>query len=307
LWKSPERNRLSGAIDDFAIELKHTELKSTKESGPNEVWFLKSQEHLNRARDYLIDDNLHQGWAALQSAQRAFLLDPSNPDRPQRAAISLFYELKKVSDWRADAIRALICDEKGALLKAIPPAQVVEAVAHRDDQFQTNYFKIMLRRRHLQSLFLVLIAGLADTLILSYAGHLPDPLSNFNVVAGVILFGALGAGLSVARGLLSANISAKIPSQQLGAFVIWMRPAIGAAAALISFVLLSAKVFRVFDWNESSAATIFTVAIAAGFSERFIVGAIERLASQVEETKEEKSDKSRKGKAMEASARASNS
>src|SRR4029077_581941 len=34
-------------------------------------------------------------------------------------------------------------------------------------------------------------------------------------------------------------------------FVIWMRPAVGAAAALISFVLLNAKVISLFNWNPS--------------------------------------------------------
>jgi hypothetical protein len=147
-----------------------------------------------------------------------------------------------------------------------------------DDQYQTDYFKIMLRRRHLLLLFLLLLLGISACLILSLFGALPAPFDNFGLMVGVVLFGVLGAALSVARGLLSTNLSAKIPAQQIGSFVIWMRPAIGAAAALISFVLLNAKVFRVLDWDAKSPTIIFMVAIVAGFSERFIVGAIERIA-----------------------------
>ena len=91
------------------------------------------------------------------------------------------------------------------------------------------------------------------------------------------MFGIVGATLSVARGLLRTDLSAKIPAQQIGAFVIWMRPAIGAAAALISFVLLNAKVISLFNWNPSDPTIVFAVATLSGFSERFIVGAIEKI------------------------------
>jgi hypothetical protein len=267
------------------------------------MWYLKAEEYLGRARNYLNDDNCHQGWSALQSAHRTFLLDPSDPDRLRRAAISLFHELEKIGGRRAKAIKGLICDdETGALLKDIPPARVIDALAHRDDQFQTNYFKIILRRQHLLLLFRLLLAGIAVTLALSYFGLFQAPFSDFKLMTGVILFGTLGAALSVARGLLRADVSAKIPAQQLGSFVIWMRPAIGAAAALISFVLLRAKAIRLFEWDETSPVIIFTVAIVAGFSERFIVGAIERLASGSEEDKKKEKDSEVKGKTKAAAA-----
>jgi hypothetical protein len=62
-----------------------------------------------------------------------------------------------------------------------------------------------------------------------------------------------------------------------------MRPAIGAAAALISFVLLNAKAIRLFNWNVNDPTVIFTVAAISGFSERFIVGAIEKISGDEDE------------------------
>ncbi len=73
-----------------------------------------------------------------------------------------------------------------------------------------------------------------------------------------------------------------------------MRPAIGAAAALISFVFLNAKAIRLFDWDPTSPTIIFTVAIVSGFSERYIVGAIERIAES--EDKSDGDKKKHKGK-----------
>jgi 8-oxo-dGTP diphosphatase len=279
IWNAPERARLAGALRAFAIDLKYVPVVSRREE-----WWLSANERLNRARQYLAVEDFHQGWVSLNSAQRALLLDPGDPDRVYRTAVGLRRDLEKVSGRRAKAIRDLICDEKGNLLPNLVqmPRQVVEAVAYRDDQFETNYFKIALRRRHLFLLFLLLLAGILLTLILSLSNVLPEPFNQFGIMAGVVLFGTLGAGLSVARGLLVADISAKIPAQQIGAFVIWMRPAIGAAAALISFVLLSAKAFTLFNWDPKSPMTIFAVAIVAGFCERFIVGAIESIADRNE-------------------------
>ena len=96
----------------------------------------------------------------------------------------------------------------------------------------------------------------------------------------ILLAGILGAGLSVAQNLLSTDISAKIPAQQIGAFVVWMRPAIGAAAALLAIALVEAgSVLNVFtnDIGKNSGATL-AIAFAAGFSERFITQAIEKIS-----------------------------
>jgi hypothetical protein len=93
------------------------------------------------------------------------------------------------------------------------------------------------------------------------------------------LFGVLGACLSVAPGLLAANVSNKIPAQQIGSFVVWMRPAIGAAAALIALVLLHAnETFKIFNWKVDQTGLTIAIAFVAGYSERFIVGAIERIS-----------------------------
>lgn len=228
----------------------------------------------------------------MQSAERALLLNPRTPDHLQLAAIQLRREAKKLSDWRAQTVRDLICDRKGKLRTDIftgsARMRVIKALALRDDQFQTDYFKISLRRRHLLLLFILLLAVLAVTLLLSSLNIFPSPFDNVELMAGVMLFGVMGAALSVARGLLAADVSAKIPAQQLGSFVVWMRPAIGATAALISFVFLNAKAIRLFDWDPSNPTIAYTVAIVSGFSERFIVGAIEVIAKSKDESREAK-------------------
>jgi len=296
LWNSPERSRLEGAIADATIALAQSEQKQEK-------WWVVANDYLVQARECLAAGNLHEGWAAQQSANRVVLLNSKKDNGLQLAAIQLRREVEKFAGWRAKAISDLICDKSGNLRRDIDPSpftarsrmRVIEALALRDDQYQTDYFKIWLRRRHLFRLFLLLLAGIAASLALSYFGAFPDPFNKFQLMAGVVLFGVLGAALSVARSLLQVDLSAKIPAQQIGAFVIWMRPAIGGVAALISFVLVNAKVIRLFDWDPANPTIIFTVTMASGFSERFIIGAIEGI------WKDKSGDNPRKANLKEAS------
>jgi 8-oxo-dGTP pyrophosphatase MutT (NUDIX family) len=272
----PERNRLDGAIKDALIDFSQIDAKSQETKG----WMAAANQHLEQAQDYLAHWNLQQGWVSLHAATRLMLLDSKDRQGLKLAALELRRESKKkLSDWRVKAVADLICDENGKIRADIEkePMRVVNAMAVRDSQFETDYFKIMLRRRHLLRLFLLLVAFIILTLVLSVSDVLPDPFNKFRLIVGVVLFGIVGATLSVARGLLRTDLSAKIPAQQIGAFVIWMRPAIGAAAALISFVLLNAKVISLFNWNPSDPTIVFAVATLSGFSERFIVGAIEKI------------------------------
>jgi hypothetical protein len=225
------------------------------------------------------------------------LLNTKNADELVLAAVALRREAAKISGWREKAIMELICDGEELrpdVLDGSARTRIINALALRDDQFQTDYFKILLRRQHLFQLFVLLLTAIGISLLLSSCGVLPPPFDNVGLIIGVVIFGALGAALSVGRGLLATDVSARIPAQKIGSFVIWMRPAIGAAAALISFVLLNAEAFKLFDWDSTSPNVIFMVAIAAGFSERFIVGAIDRIAEGNDKTDEPK--KKDKGK-----------
>ena len=96
----------------------------------------------------------------------------------------------------------------------------------------------------------------------------------------VILLGVLGATLSVAQAIAAADLTAKITSQRVGAFMVWMRPAIGATAAVVSYTLLLANDYlKIFNLElTKDFAVICVIALLAGFSERFIVGALNRVA-----------------------------
>lgn len=239
-------------------------------------WYRDADCYLAEAKRRLDEGDAHEAWGALQAAQRSMLLASQDPVELHNAAVKLHREMEKVSGWRFKAMTDLICDG-GRVLTDFkgPPEQrrLFDAIALRDDYFQNNYFKIMLRGRHLGWLSLMLWIGIATVLLLSFWGRLPTPFKGDPwLVLGVVLFGALGAMLSVAQNLLAGDVSARIPAQRSGAFLIWMRPGVGAAAALISLVVVQMK------GSPPDPTFILSVAVAAGFSERFILGAIDRVS-----------------------------
>src|SRR5262249_12508032 len=107
---------------------------------------------------------------------------------------------------------------------------------------------------------------------LNWMGKFNDLLGMDPALAtAVIIFGILGAGVSVAQGLLSSDITTKIPAAKAASIVIWVRPAIGAVAALAATVLLHNNLLRN---DELNSTLVLAIAFTAGFSERFIVGAL---------------------------------
>lgn len=240
-------------------------------------WAQCAIRNLLDAEQKLAAGRIEQGWVSVSAAQRAILSNPANPERAERAAISLRYEAEKITGWRAKAIADLIRPAKGdpAPDPVKQQQRIVEAVSLRDDYYQNNYLKIALRRSHLARLARFLWTGILICFLASCFKALPSPYDNRQQVLLVILFGIIGACLSVSQGLLSTDVSAKIPAQQMGAFVVWMRPAIGAAAALLALALLNAKILT---FDPAVPGITYLFAFAAGYSERFIVGAIDRIS-----------------------------
>jgi uncharacterized membrane protein len=287
-WRSPDDERLAGAVAQTWLTLDH-QIQSGGRLVPSAPWARTALRLLLQAEACLASRDLDTGWIALMAAQRAMLEDPADPQRILRVATTLRREANKVTGWRAKAIEDLLCDNDGELLPGLTkePQRVIDALALRDDQAHTISFRIRLRRRHLLQLFTVLCLGVALCLILSYFGLMSEPFNDTKQVASVILFGTLGAGLSVSQGLLTAGVAERIPAQQIGAFMVWMRPTIGAVAALVAFAILHANSsLRIFAWNTSDPVVVNVISFAAGFSERFITGAIERISLAGDKKKE---------------------
>lgn len=285
LFGSAEKERLVQAIHETRSDFDE-QIDRSSEGARESAWAKAADRNLNDAAQKLALGRLQQGWLSISAAQRAILANPENRKRIELVAISLRREADKLSGWRAKAISDLLCGPKGELRPDIAedPERVIRAVELKDDYSHNNYFKIALRRRHLRQLLGILCLAIVVCMAASYEDLLPDSYNNTKQLGLVILFGVLGACISVGQGLLSSQVSVKIPAQQIGAFVIWMRPAIGAAAALAALAVIDAnKAVNILNLHDQQWSNVVgLLALAAGYSERFIVGAIEKLWSAAE-------------------------
>jgi hypothetical protein len=294
-WERPETDRLAAAVAETRVDLCKQAgeigtlraengqtagpLRTGARAGPTDRGALTAaRQHLDQAEQHLSVGKLQRGWDALQSAQRQLLA--CDDDKAWRAAAALRQELesgKITTDWRKKTILEFL-DQKS--VRPDGKSWILEAIRLRDEDFRTTYFKIALRRYYLRSMTVLIIIFLAIFLLLSWKGMFDKVLDlNPRLVTAVIIFGILGAAVSVAQGFLRSDVTTKIPAAKAAAIVIWVRPAIGAVAALAATVLLHANIA---SGGTPNRTLVLAIAFSAGFSERFIVGAVDRLAQSKE-------------------------
>src|SRR5262245_31950727 len=124
VFGSPNRDRLAGEISEAWREFD----RQVRRDGSDlaEPWARAACWSLLQADGYLVDWNIQGGWVALQSAKRALLSRPNNEGGLSRAATMLRREAtKKITGWRADAIKDLLNESAGEL----QPENVIEALS----------------------------------------------------------------------------------------------------------------------------------------------------------------------------------
>jgi hypothetical protein len=293
-FRNPEFERIAAAVDGAEIEIARREGNQQKDK-PVGSWLAAAKEGIARAKtNFNSERKIQAAWRELKAAERAMLEDPTDKVGAESVAITLRREAETLEGRRGKAIVDLLCDDKGILLPDISDhrARIIQAAALRDDYFDTQYYRIELRRRHLMNLFILLLVALTALLTFSYFNMIElfaassvsssgKTFNGFSRLLTVLLLGTLGASLSVAQTIVTTDINTKITVQRVGAFMVWMRPIIGATAAVIAYALLSANTdLKIFFEGKyaDNLAVVAVIAIVAGFSERFIVGALNTIA-----------------------------
>jgi hypothetical protein len=230
-------------------------------------------------------------WVELKAAQRSMIFDSSDKEGAASLATTLRQDALALDlGRRRAAMLDLLCD-KDVLRPNIgsEPARIAKAAELLDDHFDTQYYRIELRRRQLISLFCALCGALVILVGLAYF-HWIDLFSRggdtgvgtLKRLVAVIVLGTLGAVLSIAQTIMASDLTSKITAQRVVSFMVWMRPAIGATTAVVAYVLLLANQKLQVFFNGKFAedfTVVAVVAILAGFSERFITGALDRVAA----------------------------
>jgi 8-oxo-dGTP pyrophosphatase MutT (NUDIX family) len=267
--------RLVSSIETFRAEAL---VRTKARCAENELWAEGVSLLLGRAQDFIDKDDIDAAWRCFHAAARMEIFGYDDSELAS-VAIMLRREAEKLKDWRKKAVFDLIGHAeppKGQTAAPVNVTRLYLAVLIRDEHYDNQYFKISLRRNNLRVLTPILLLGIVAMPFLAWLSILPGPVSNWKELVAVELFGVLGASFSVAITLTQSSLDEKIPDQVIGSFLTWMRPAIGAVAAVAAYVLMHAKILQTVISTEltGSIAGMLAVAFIAGFSERLVIKAI---------------------------------
>lgn len=289
-WFSTSRRlqceRLANAVAEYRTQLEWRicrDLQTPLGSPPYEdlCWAAAARKSLDEAREALKQSNVDGGWQSLQAAQSMEIWGYSTDELKQRATALRREAEDKLGGWRKKAIVDLLGD--GSSPAALDNGQVYRAALIRDEHYRTLYYRIGMRRTQLRFVWATLILFVAVLPLLAWGGIAPGAFGDWKTVLVVELFGTLGALFSVAITLTSQSVRARIPDQVVASFVTWMRPAIGAAAAVVGYLLFrGGLLIGVFQGDAAStdpSIAVLLISFVSGFSERLVIGALDTITT----------------------------
>ena len=241
-------------------------------------------------------------WMAVHQARHGLCL------RDDRAAlIEIFHEVEADLSDHAVAVRGLEIDrhklivdlvhgagEPGSLSRHQLYALSIMAARQREaDWYKANH---LVQRRFraalavialLVILVVVLPVGLDHVAVGQGIGAaVVSWAREAGCIVAVMTCGALGGLLSVLLGREQLQITAI--EHHLVVATSRLRPVVGAASAVVFFVLWESGLLRLADAGQRRAGavsgTLLLLAVMAGFSERLLLGQIERLSEALQRT-----------------------
>jgi 8-oxo-dGTP pyrophosphatase MutT (NUDIX family) len=275
----PQRDRLANALDEFDARLKYRINRQGITSSTRSAWIIAALQCQAQARLALEEFNLDSGWQNLHTAQSMEIWGYDNEEVVNARAV-LCKEASKLAGWRQETITKLVCGVCDPAQKDIEARQkeLYQATLIRNEQFNNFYHKIRVRGRSLRIVFLTLALIVIGLPVLAKADLLPGAANHWRMIVAVELIGMFGAVLSVASALTKSTVDVSIPQQALGAVVTWMRPLMGAAAAVVAYLFFEAGTLPLtIKVDSRPLLASFVIAFLAGFSERFIIGAVGKI------------------------------
>jgi hypothetical protein len=238
-------------------------------------WVIAALQCQAQARTALEEFNLDSGWQSLHTAQSMEIWGYDSNEVANARAV-LCKEAAKLGGWRQDTVTRLVCDNSEAAQKDTEARrkELYQATLIRHEQFSNLYHKIRVRGRSLRIVFLTLALIVVGFPLLARVDLLPGAARQWRMIVAVELIGMFGAVLSVASSLTRSTVDVSIPQQTLGAVLTWMRPLMGAAAAVAAYLFFQAGTLPLTIKADSRPLAGFVIAFLAGFSERFIIGAV---------------------------------
>lgn len=298
-FASPSLQRLGNTIPVFRTELEALEgpYNANGEALNCFEWAKQAKSLLGEAERSAEAGDAERGWRCLKAADRFTWhgLSAVAPDLLAAKVEAIANEAedakKGVTRWRRESIRKLLKDKEGQLIPVSSQQvhRMIEAKRLLDEHYDNVYQRLAILRTRLTVLCCL---GLAF-LILWFAVTPPVPLV-VTVTDRADAFAALSSTPArfwftvVTAGLLGALISAftsaigtdpkqsSIPAELSTLTITAARLVVAALSAIAITLFLNSGIL---SFEQQSHALLIAVAVVSGFSDRLLLGAIERVTN----------------------------
>lgn len=272
--------RLEAALLDRARELQALRERLAAPSDEQRAMLERCDALLERAVAAAAQRRALVAWDCLQQIDRERVLAMTEDERRAEMALVLAESRSKLSGWRQDAAESLAACSRGEA----PSAAVLQALLRNVHAAQqSRQHRIALVRQQLPALTMML--GLA-VLFFALWGLLGgfDWLARDDVEVTVgmilvsgVLMGYFGGLVSFAFNWLRADLSHRLPDARVQRWLAFARPAIGAALAVPIVLFVEAGLINL---GQLSPALVLALCFLGGFTERWFVAQIERIADR---------------------------
>jgi hypothetical protein len=223
-----------------------------------------------------------KAWRCFKTARRTelFLVSHVRPSAVRTRAWALREEAgqKLAASWRGRSILETLKERDG---QAPSVDEVVDAARLLDDHHDNQYQRLAIVARRLGLLTLATGLALAGWLVFAPGLRGADPAAPLAWGRGywlaVMLMGFIGALVSGFVATDQRSAERAIPLQLLGSQLIYARLALGTLSAVAAATLLASGIVTLLR-QPLSPELVLAAAFVAGFSERFVVRAVESAA-----------------------------
>lgn len=283
----------------YKLPITHAELatlrsQSTDATNLRSVYLSTAEELLKRTQAALDNNDSELGWHCFKAATRFHLYGLEEEELVFRARAILREacdEGKAISVWRKIAIVDLLADKEGRLNANVTPAQVAQAAQLLDEHMDNMHQKLTITRTSLITLSAIGTIILAFWIILSPpAGKLAITAAKVTINGNsfwfsIILAGIVGALVSGFTSLIRTDHKARIPIELAASTITYARIVLAALSALAISLFLGSGLINLGELHYELALVL---AFIAGFSERFLVWAIEAVIKPENEANQAK-------------------
>lgn len=275
-WNWVKRARLVGELRVFETSSYRTVLR-----GNTPAWVRQAMEQaFKNAWDAAMHMRVNEGWRCLHEARRLELFALTEEELAVQASIlpAEIHKQNEFENWRKNAVMTLTDAEavKNRSADATRQALYLSACI-RDEQFEDDYYRLSLvsAATMWMSLALALMLGL----ILSQWDDLAPRLGITSLISMpmIALLGALGGGFSALVSFTRIAADKRIPGRIREALGFVARPVIGAISAIIVIGAYQTGVVQITGATSETGWLILLLAFGAGFSERLVMAAMERI------------------------------